>query len=131
MVSNPAGVQFVTGFIAGTTANVPITYTATCCRPIVDITATDARGNFLTRRIDANYGTSTLYTQTATTYAVCVFILIMVHGQVAQHKIAKEQVEKSTDAQVIIKLTIFKKDLYHFFQMIILGNIKNKFLRKN
>jgi hypothetical protein len=81
VTSNPAGVQFRTSFIAGTTAPVEITYTNTCCRPIVHITVTDARGNFITQRIDA--GTSTLYTQTATTYAVCVFILLIIHGQVA------------------------------------------------
>jgi len=83
VTSDPAGVEILTSFIAGTTSRVPIAYTASCCRPIVDITATDARGNFLNQRIDANAGTSTLYAQTATTYAVCVFTLIIVHGQVA------------------------------------------------
>jgi len=53
VTSFPVGVEILTSFIAGTTANVPIAYTASCCRPTVDITATDARGNFLTRHIDA------------------------------------------------------------------------------
>jgi hypothetical protein len=83
VTSNPVGVEFLTSFIAGTRTNVPIAYTASCCRPIVDIIATDARGNYVTRRIDANAGTSTLYTQTATTYAACVFILIIAYGQFA------------------------------------------------
>jgi hypothetical protein len=82
VTSNPVGVEFLTSFIAGTTSNVPVAYTASCCRPIVDIRATDARGNFNTQRIHANAGTFTLNTQTANIYAVCVFILIIVHGQV-------------------------------------------------
>lgn len=54
VTSDPAGVEILTSFIAGTTSRVPIAYTASCCRPTVDITATDARGNFVTQRIDAN-----------------------------------------------------------------------------
>jgi len=56
VTSNPVGVEFLTSFIAGTTSNVPVAYTASCCRPIVDIRATDARGNFNTQRIHANAG---------------------------------------------------------------------------
>jgi hypothetical protein len=83
VISNPVGAEFLTSFIAGTTENVPIAYTASCCRPTVDIKATDARGNYITRHIDANAGMSTLYKQTATTYTVCVLILITVKWQVA------------------------------------------------
>jgi hypothetical protein len=83
VTSNPIGVDFPTSFIAGTKLPVPITYTASCCRPTVDIKATDANGNYITRHIDANAGMSTLYTQTATTYSVCVFILTAVYRQAA------------------------------------------------
>jgi hypothetical protein len=83
VTSNPPGVEFPTSFIAGTKVTVPIAYTASCCRPTVDMKATDAKGNYITWHIDANAGMSTLYTQTATTYAVCVFILIIVYGQAA------------------------------------------------
>lgn len=54
VISNPVGAEFLTSFIAGTTEEVPIAYTASCCRPTVDIKVTDARGNYITRHIDAN-----------------------------------------------------------------------------
>jgi len=74
VTSNPVGVEFLTSFIAGTTANVRIAYTATCCRPIVDIRATDARGNFNTQRIHANAGMSTLYTNSNHICCMCFYI---------------------------------------------------------
>jgi hypothetical protein len=81
VISNPTGVEFQSSFIAGTKVAVPITYTASCCRPTVDIKATDAKGNYNTQHIDANAGMSTLNTQTATIYAVCVSILITPYRQ--------------------------------------------------
>jgi hypothetical protein len=79
--SNPTGVEFQTSFIAGTKTAVPVTYRASCCVPTVDITATDAKGNYITEHIDANAGMSALYTPTVTTNTICVFILILVYGQ--------------------------------------------------
>lgn len=54
VASNPTGVEFLTSFIAGTKAAVPIAYSAPCCAPTVDIKATDAKGNYVTQHIDAN-----------------------------------------------------------------------------
>jgi hypothetical protein len=78
VTSNPVGIRIQPNFIAGTTEPVPIRYSESCCRPTVEIRATDGRGNINTRWINAG-----MSTQTATTHAVCVFILPIVHGQAA------------------------------------------------
>jgi hypothetical protein len=82
VASNPTGVEFLTSFIAGTKVGVPIAYSASCCAPTVDIKATDAKGNYITQHIDANAGMSTLCKSTLTINSICVFILVLVYGQV-------------------------------------------------
>jgi hypothetical protein len=82
VASNPSGVEFQTSFIAGTKAAVPVTYSASCCAPTVDIKATDAKGNYVTKHIDANAGTSTLYKSTLTIISICAFTLALVHWKV-------------------------------------------------
>ncbi|PNF13633.1 hypothetical protein B7P43_G17282, partial [Cryptotermes secundus] len=80
VTSNPRGIEFLTSFIAGTKAAVPISYSASCCAPTVDIKAADAKGNYVTQHIDANAGMSLLYKSTLTVNSVCVFILVLVYG---------------------------------------------------
>jgi hypothetical protein len=82
VASNPAGVEFLTTFIAGTTAAVPVAYSASCCAPTVDIKATDAKGNYVTKHIDANAGMSTLYKSTLTVNSICAFTLAFVYRKV-------------------------------------------------
>jgi hypothetical protein len=79
--SNPPGIEFQSSFIAGIKTPVPIRYGASCCTPTVDIKATDAKGNYITKHIDANAGMSALYKPTAITNSIYVFILALVYGK--------------------------------------------------
>jgi hypothetical protein len=82
VASNPPGVEFLTMFIAGTKAAVPVTYRASCCAPTIDIKATDTSGNYVTKHIDANAGTSTLYKSTPTINSIYAFTLALVYWKV-------------------------------------------------
>lgn len=82
VTSNPRGVEFLTSFIAGAKVAVPIAYSASCCAPTVDIKATDAKGNYVTQHIDANAGMSTLYKSTLIVNSTCIFLLLLVYGNV-------------------------------------------------
>jgi hypothetical protein len=96
VTSNPVGVEFLTPFVAGTTSNVPVAYTASCCRPIVDIRATDARGNFNTQRIHANAGEWLLDGEIAAiVLGVLLFIFIII--------------------VIVLAILLFKKNRAHTF----------------
>lgn len=53
VLSEPYGLIFKTRFVAGTKAPVSVYYTASCCKPKIDIWAEDSHGNYVRRSLDA------------------------------------------------------------------------------
>lgn len=53
LISNPKGLYFPNGYTAGTTERVTGYFSDTCCRPKLQITATDRVGNRRTYTADA------------------------------------------------------------------------------
>ncbi|KAJ9590943.1 hypothetical protein L9F63_016041 [Diploptera punctata] len=77
VTSSPTGLQFQGSFIAGTKSPVPVYYSASCCLPKIDITATDAKSNSRVFQVNVNSDNEQL-TDAEITAIVLGVLLILV-----------------------------------------------------
>ncbi|KAL0269542.1 UNVERIFIED_CONTAM: hypothetical protein PYX00_007242 [Menopon gallinae] len=82
VLSEPYGLIFNTRFDAGTKAPVSVYYTASCCKPKIDIWAEDSQGNFVRRSLDA-YNQGLLAAEIAAVVLGVLLLICIIIGIVA------------------------------------------------